>query len=326
MLAVLRPWRRVLNGLKVFDYRSAHTKRAVERAQQLHAAPLIACRNSMLSPHETLVACGTVIVSSGQLLLHRQYDELYQVAVQPVKDAATVYPNRPASPGLKERRAAAAAASANSTAAATATAGPAAYVPPHLRGRVGGEAVNVVAAMIADDKGRQTHKKLAAANNSNSNHSSSSSHTPSHNTSSSKRSAPHQAHHTPNRANPASDAADNKGEHSRDREGEERKQCDEEQTAAATSASADSTATSSSSSSSPSLASPANESALSAEACEKRLRAAVKKQRQISELVARRVSGQQLDQGQQDKLRAATEVEAEVERLRKRVEQLKSGT
>ena len=232
---------------------------------------------------------------SGQLLLHCQYDELYQVAVQPLKDATSVYPNRPASPGLKERRANAAAAATKSAAAASSTAGPAAYVPPHLRGRLGDEAVNVVSAMIADDRGRQSHKKLSQPATSHANISNKS-----------------KARNTANKPTQASDAAGSQS--TRSGKGSEEKK-EEEATVTASSASA---------SAQPSSA--ADESVLSAELCEKRLRAAAKKKRQIGELRERQEKGQQLDQGQEDKIRTAGEVDAEVERLRQRLEVLRSGS
>ena len=242
---------------------------------------------------------------SGQLLLHRQYDELYQVAVQPVRDAATLYPNRPASPGLKERRAAAAAAAASSQSVdtATASAGPAAYVPPHLRGRVGGEAVNVVSAMIAGEKGKQAHKRISQPSATSHNHSRTPTQSASKHTTQ-RHTAPHTA--TPRRQ--VSHTADNHAEHGEDgrverKDGEE-EQCQPSSSTPPSSLSAD--------------------SHLSADVCERRLRAALKKQRQIAELLERRGAGQQLDRGQEDKVRAASEVEAEVERLSQRLEQLKT--
>ena len=262
-------------------------------------------------------------------MLHRQYDELYQVAVQPVRDAASLYPNRPASPGLKERRAAAAAASSNSTTAATSAAPLTAYVPPHLRGRVGGEAVNVVAAMIADDKGRQSHKKInkarPAGNTATSAHTrgGSSSSSSSSGSSGSVSGRLHDKQHksqqpTASKTSPGSEATEGRSQHSREG-GEERKDSEEDNTGAAT----DSLPSSAHSSSS---SAPLDDSLLSAESCEKRLRAAVKKQRQIGDLRERKAAGHQLEAGQEDKLRAAAEVDAEIERLRRRLEELRTGT
>ena len=241
---------------------------------------------------------------SGQLLLHRLYDELYQVAVQPLANATTVYPNRPASPGLKERRAAAAAAASAASAASSSTtasaagshsAAASAYVPPHLRGRVGSEAVNVVAAMIADDRGRQSHKKIT-------------------NTTKPHNSQPNNT----NKSNNTNAKQQSEAKHRSKVSNEERKEAESHTPPTTT---ADSTATTTSAPSSLD-----DLSDLSSAACEKRLRAAVKKQRQIAELRDRQQSGAQLDAGQQDKLRAAEDVEAEVERLRQRIEQLKPGS
>lgn len=65
---------------------------------------------------------------AGEALYSEKYDELYQVLAQPAP--AGLYPNRPQSPRLSDKRKADAAAGV-----AAAPAKPTAYIPPHLRAR-----------------------------------------------------------------------------------------------------------------------------------------------------------------------------------------------
>ena len=276
VLAVTRPWRRVENGFKVFSY-------------------------------------------GGELCLHRKYDELYQVAVQPIKDATTIFPNRPASPGLKERRKAAAAAATTATAsspsASSSSSSPSSsslapsptssYVPPHLRGRQGADAINVVSAMIKGDRGSEGHKKIAGAGAGG-------------------------AAKQPQPAQP------------QQRKGGDGKAGGKSKAAKEPTASADPAAASPTPSEevkqtggsvaevkggdaaadAAAAAVTASVSSLSADACERRVKAANKKLKQIGELQSRLQRGEALDEAQRAKVQSLAEVEEELERLRERLQAL----
>lgn len=264
VLAVLRPWRRVENGFKLFSY-------------------------------------------GGELRLHKKYDELYQVAVQPIRDAEKIFPNRPASPGLKERRKLAATAAATPSPSSSSSPSPTgSYIPPHLRGRQGADAVNVVSAMIKGDKGSEGHKKIVPGAIVNKTQLLS------------QQQQPKEKVREPlewGRKKKEGGVEEEKDQTRGNGKGKGKKkhipEIEKEGTTSETSSEVPST-------------SPPDLSTLALDACEKRLKAATKKSKQIADLVVRMQGGQLLDEGQKAKLASQAEVDEEMEKLRQRIEELKA--
>ena len=233
--------------------------------------------------------------------MERRYEELYQVAVQPIAEAEKLFPNRPASPGLKERRKAAAVAAETASAASPSpVAAASSYVPPHLRGRVGAEAVNVVSAMIKGDRGSEGHKKIATTQ---------------------VKAAGGAGQGGGGEGGGGGGGGGKKGKKKGGAE-DERKEGKE----AVTPPSMQEEKASAGNAGKEVKAPAALEvESLPLDGCEKRLKAAAKKAKQIAELQSRQEAGEKLDEGQLQKLTAAAEVNDEIERLRQRIEHLKSG-
>ena len=258
VLAVTRPWRRVDNGFKVFTY-------------------------------------------AGELLVHRTYDELYQVAVQPIADAAVLFPNRPASPGLKERRRvreAAESAEAARASSKSAASSASSYVPPHLRGRHGSDAVNSVSALIKGDRGGEGHKKLQHS-----------------------KPKQHNGHSAAGKGGPESEASAAGGEGAGKRGG---KRGSRSSDVVAGLSDSTTTAALSAEPTPPPPSSAAVVSSLSLDACEKRVKAVAKKAKQVVELRARAAQGEELDDGQRAKLASGPELDTELEQLRQRMAELRA--